>query len=133
MGISIGLTRLFYVLGEQGMLNDQLPTAPADVLILPMTEDLHAAVTLATQLRNAGVRTQLYTEQKKFKAKMNYADKLGVPFVIFLGEDEIAKEQVTVKDMTSGEQMTDALNVVYDCVIAKGLAERNRGKVIVEK
>ena len=101
--------------------------------ILPMTEDLHAAVTLATQLRNAGVRTQLYTEQKKFKAKMNYADKLGVPFVIFLGEDEIAKEQVTVKDMTSGEQMTDALNVVYDCVIAKGLAERNRGKVIVEK
>ena len=133
VGISIGLTRLFYVLGEQGMLNDQLPTAPADVLILPMTEDLHAAVTLATQLRNAGVRTQLYTEQKKFKAKMNYADKLGVPFVIFLGEDEIAKEQVTVKDMTSGEQMTDALNVVYDCVIAKGLAERNRGKVIVEK
>ena len=133
VGISIGLTRLFYVLGEQGMLNDHLPTAPADVLILPMTEDLHAAVTLATQLRNAGVRTQLYTEQKKFKAKMNYADKLGVPFVIFLGEDEIAKEQVTVKDMTSGEQMTDALNVVYDCVIAKGLAERNRGKVIVEK
>ena len=133
VGISIGLTRLFYVLGEQGMLNDQLPTAPADVLILPMTEDLHAAVTLATQLRNAGVRTQLYTEQKKFKAKMNYADKLGVPFVIFLGEDEIAKEQVTVKDMTSGEQMTDTLNVVYDCVIAKGLAERNRGKVIVEK
>ena len=133
VGISIGLTRLFYVLGEQGMLNDQLPTSPADVLILPMTEDLHAAVTLATQLRNAGVRTQLYTEQKKFKAKMNYADKLGVPFVIFLGEDEIAKEQVTVKDMTSGEQMTDALNVVYDCVIAKGLAERNRGKVIVEK
>ena len=132
VGISIGLTRLFYVLGEQGMLNDQLPTAPADVLILPMTEDLHAAVTLATQLRNAGVRTQLYTEQKKFKAKMNYADKLGVPFVIFLGEDEIAKEQVTVKDMTSGEQMTDTLNVVYDCVIAKGLAERNRGKVIVE-
>ena len=133
VGISIGLTRLFYVLGEQGMLNDQLPTSPADVLILPMTEDLHAAVTLATQLRNAGVRTQLYTEQKKFKAKMNYADKLGVPFVIFLGEDEIAKEQVTVKDMTSGEQMTDTLNVVYDCVIAKGLAERNRGKVIVEK
>ena len=133
VGISIGLTRLFYVLGEQGMLNDQLPTAPADVLILPMTEDLHAAVTLATQLRNAGVRTQLYTEQKKFKAKMNYADKLGVPFVIFLGEDEIAKEQVTVKDMISGEQMTDTLNVVYDCVIAKGLAERNRGKVIVEK
>ena len=133
VGISIGLTRLFYVLGEQGLLNPDLPTAPADVLILPMTAELTPAIQLSTRLRAVGVRTQLYTEQKKFKAKMNYADKLGVPFVIFLGEDEIAKEQVTVKDMTSGEQMTDALNVVYDCVIAKGLAERNRGKVIVEK
>ena len=64
VGISIGLTRLFYVLGEQGMLNDALPTAPADVLVIPMTEDLSAAVALATQLRSAGVRTQLYTEQK---------------------------------------------------------------------
>ena len=93
VGISIGLTRLFYVLGEQGMLNADLPTAPADVLILPMTEDLSAAVTLATQLRDAGVRTQLYTEQKKFKAKMNYADKLGVPYVVFLGEDEIDRQR----------------------------------------
>ena len=57
-----------------------------------MTEDLSAAITLATQLRDAGVRTQLYTEQKKFKAKMNYADKLGVPYVVFLGEDEIAQD-----------------------------------------
>ena len=49
VGISIGLTRLFYVLGEQGMLNPALPTAPADVLILPMTADLAPAVTLATR------------------------------------------------------------------------------------
>ena len=85
VGISIGLTRLFYVLGEQGMLNPELPTAPADVLILPMTAELTPAIQLATRLRAAGVRTQLYTEQKKFKAKMNYADKLGVPYVVFLG------------------------------------------------
>ena len=70
VGISIGLTRLFYVLGEQGMLNPQLPTAPADVLVLPMTEDLSGAIALATFLRSQGIRTQLYTEQKKFKAKM---------------------------------------------------------------
>ena len=133
VGISIGLTRLFYVLNEQGMLSDETVSAPADALVIPMSENLGYSIAAATALRDAGVRTQLYCEQKKFKAKMNYADKLGVPFVIFLGEDEIAKEQVTVKDMTSGEQMTDALNVVYDCVIAKGLAERNRGKVIVEK
>ncbi len=105
VGISIGLTRLFYVLGEQGMLNPEVPTAPADALILPMTEDLSAAVTLATQLRSAGLRAQLYTEPKKFKAKMNYADKLGVPFVLFLGDDEIRDGIVSVKNMKSGEQV----------------------------
>jgi len=132
VGISIGLTRLFYVLGEQGMLNGDLPTAPADVLILPMTEDLSAAVTLATRLRDAGIRTQLYTEQKKFKAKMNYADKTGVPYVMFLGEDEIAKGVIACKDMTSGEQTTlDFAGTLAR--VQEGLAERNRGKVIVEK
>ncbi len=89
VGISIGLTRLFYVLGEQGMLNPDLPTAPADVLILPMTEDLDGAISLATTLREAGIRTQLHCEQKKFKQKMSYADKLSIPYVIFLGEDEL--------------------------------------------
>ncbi|MBE6909305.1 MAG: histidine--tRNA ligase [Ruminococcaceae bacterium] len=104
VGISIGLTRLFYVLGEQGMLNGDVPTAPADVLILPMTEDFSDAVALATMLRGRGLRTQLYTEAKKFKAKMSYADKLGVPFVLFLGEDEIANGVVTCKNMKTGEQ-----------------------------
>ena len=132
VGISIGLTRLFYVLGEQGMLNPDLPTAPADALILPMTEDLSAAVTLATRLRDAGIRTQLYTEQKKFKAKMNYADKTGVPYVLFLGEDEIKVGVIACKDMTSGEQTT----LPFDKTLSRiqvGLAERNKGKVIVEK
>ncbi|MBQ1804670.1 MAG: histidine--tRNA ligase, partial [Oscillospiraceae bacterium] len=87
VGISIGLTRLFYVLGEQGMLNPDVPTAPTDALILPMTQDLAPAIALATALRAQGIRTQLYTEQKKFKGKMNYADKLRVPYVLFLGED----------------------------------------------
>ena len=106
VGISIGLTRLFYVLGEQGLLNPDLPTAPADVLILPMTAELSPAVTLATRLRTAGVRTQLYTEQKKFKAKIQYADKLHIPYVIFLGEDEVAAGTVSLKDLRSGEQIT---------------------------
>ena len=132
VGISIGLTRLFYVLGEQGMLNSDLPTAPADVLILPMTEDLSAAVTLATKLRDAGIRTQLYTEQKKFKAKMNYADKTGVPYVLFLGEDEIKAGVIACKDMTSGEQTTLPFDETLSRIRA-GLAERNKGKVILEK
>jgi histidyl-tRNA synthetase len=104
VGISIGLTRLFYVLGEQGMLNPDAPAASADALILPMTDDLSAAVALATKLRERGLRTQLYTEAKKFKAKMSYADKLGVPFVLFLGEDEISAGVVSCKNMRSGEQ-----------------------------
>ena len=132
VGISIGLTRLFYVLGEQGLLNPDLPTAPADVLILPMTAELSPAVTLATRLRAAGVRTQLYTEQKKFKAKMSYADKLGVPYVVFLGDDEIAGNVVACKDMTSGEQTALPFAETL-ALIQTGLAKRNEGAVILEK
>ena len=104
VGISIGLTRLFYVLDEQGLLNPARLTAPAEVLILPMTDDPAPAVELATALRESGVRTQIYFEGKKFKQKMAYADKLGVPFAAILGEDEIAQGKVSLKDMTTGEQ-----------------------------
>ena len=106
VGISIGLTRLFYVLDEQGLLNDEVRTAPADVLVLPMTEDLSFALRAATALRGEGVRTQLYTEKKKMKAKMTYADRLGIPFVVFVGDDEIASGKLAVKNMVSGEQVS---------------------------
>ena len=132
VGISIGLTRLFYVLGEQKMLNPDLPTAPADVLVIPMTEDLAPAISLSTKLRAAGIRTQLYTEQKKFKAKMSYADRLGVPYVIFLGDDEIAAGVVACKDMASGEQTKLSADDTL-ALIRKGIDEKNSGKVIVEK
>ena len=129
VGISIGLTRLFYVLGEQGMLNPELNTAPADVLILPMTEDLSAAIALATELRENGVRAQLHCEEKKFKQKISYADKLGIPYVIFLGEDEINAGVVACKDMLTGEQTKlDAKATIYR--IKAGLDARNRGFVI---
>ena len=132
VGISIGLTRLFYVLGEQGMLNPALPTAPADVLILPMTEDLSPAIALATELRSAGIRTQLHCEEKKFKAKMSYADKLGIPYVVFLGEDEIRDSVVACKDMATGEQTKLTVPATIER-IREGLAERARGAVILEK
>ncbi|MBD5084220.1 MAG: histidine--tRNA ligase [Clostridiales bacterium] len=118
VGISIGLTRLFYVLEEQGYLNDQLNTAPADVLILPMTDDLSPAIAFATKLRQAGVRAQLYTEQKKFKQKMSYADRLGVPFAAFLGEDEIAQGKVSLKDMATGEQKLLDVDEAAQAVLA---------------
>jgi len=130
VGISIGLTRLFYVLGEQGMLNPHLPTAPADVLILPMTEDLSAAIALATQLRENGIRTQVHFEDKKFKQKVGYADKLSIPYAIFLGEDEINAGVVACKDMATGEQTKlDAAATIYR--IKAGLAQREQGAVIL--
>lgn len=132
VGISIGLTRLFFVLEDQGYLNDQLNTAPADALILPMTEDLSAAIALATQLRSAGVRTQLYGEQKKFKQKMSYADKLGVPYVIFLGEEEIASGVVAVKNMRTGEQVKVSPDEAVKLIQA-GLELLNQGTPIVDK
>ena len=104
VGISIGLTRFFYVLSEQGLLAEESVGASCDALVLPMTEDLSAAIAAAAALRREGLRVQLYTEKKKFKAKMNYADKIGVPYVVFLGEDEIAEGVLSVKDMRSGEQ-----------------------------
>ena len=104
VGISIGLTRLFFVLEDQGYLNDNLNTSPADVLILPMTDDLGPAIQLATYLRDRRLQVQVYGEQKKFKQKMSYADKLGVPYVILLGEDEIKQGKYTLKDMRTGEQ-----------------------------
>ena len=124
VGISIGLTRLFYVLDEQGLLNPELPSAPADALVLPMTADPAPAIALAEQLRGAGIRVQLYGEQKKFKQKMSYADKIGVPYAIFLGEDEINAGMCSVKDMRSGEQVLltaeDAANLIKAGISAGG-------------
>ena len=132
VGISIGLTRLFYVLGEQNMLNDALPTAPADCLLLPMTEDLGAAVRLATQFRNAGIRTQIYAEQKKFKAKIGYADKLHIPYVVFLGEDEIARGECSVKNLQTGQQQSLSVEAAI-ALIREGITAMSQDSVIIEK
>ena len=131
VGISIGLTRLFYVLNEQGLLSDDIVTAPCDALVIPMTEDAGFAISAATALRAGGVRTQLYGEKKKFKAKMSYADKLKVPFVVLVGEDEINEGVLSVKNMQTGEQVklspADAAEH-----IAAVIKERNSGAVIKE-
>ena len=131
VGISIGLTRLFYVLDEQGLLNPDLSSAPADALVLPMTADPAPAIALAQQLRDAGIRVQLYGEQKKFKQKMSYADKLGVAYAVFLGEDEIAQGKCSVKDMRTGEQVAVTADEAA-ALIRQGLAA-NSGPIILEK
>ena len=131
VGISIGLTRLFYVLDEQGLLNPALPSAPADALVLPMTAEPAPAIALAETLRSAGLKVQLYGEQKKFKQKMAYANKLAVPFAVLLGEDEIAEGMCSVKNMITGEQVklspADAAQYIKDALSA------NNGPIILEK
>jgi len=131
VGISIGLTRLFYVLDEQNLLNPALPSAPADVLVLPMTAEPGPAIALAQALRAGGLKVQLYGEQKKFKQKMAYANKLGVPFAVLLGEDEIAEGKCSVKNMLTGEQVKltpdEAAAFIKDALAA------NNGPVILEK
>ncbi|MBQ9269992.1 MAG: histidine--tRNA ligase [Oscillospiraceae bacterium] len=132
VGISIGVTRLFYVLDEQGYLSDEGVTAPADALVLSMTGDMAPAISAATALRDAGIRTQIYTEQKKFKAKMSYCAKLGIPFAVLLGEDEIAENKLSVKNFETGEQVTVPTEEAI-ALIRAALAEKNRGTVITEK
>ena len=130
VGISIGLTRLFYVLDEQGLLNPELPSAPADALVLPMG-DIAPAISLAEELRSHGLRVQLYCEQKKFKQKMAYANKLEVPFAVLLGEDEIAEGKCSVKNMITGEQVK--LTPTEAAEHIKAALANNSGAVILEK
>jgi histidyl-tRNA synthetase len=130
VGISIGLTRLFYVLGEQGLLSEETVSSPCDVLVIPMTEDLSYAISAAAQLRRSGIRTQLYSENKKFKAKMSYADKIGVPYIVLIGEDEINEGVISLKDMTTGEQRKLSVEAASIDIISE-LEERAAAPVIL--
>jgi histidyl-tRNA synthetase len=103
VGISIGLTRLFDQLCKKGVLNPGVST-PTRVLILPMMEDMAPSLSLATQLRNNGIPTEISFVQGKMKKRLGYADKLGIPFAVFIGEDEVAKGTYTLKDLKTGTQ-----------------------------
>ena len=103
VGISIGATRLFYQLNKAGLLGN--PRSSVDVMFAELSTDLRSkCFELANDLRSVGIKTCVWTEGTKFKKQMTYADKAGIPYVIFLGEDEMAKKQAKVKDMQSGEQ-----------------------------
>ena len=130
VGISIGLTRLFYVLDEQGLLNPELPTAPCDALVLPMGVEAAPAAALAQTLRSAGLRVQLYGENKKFKQKMAYADKLGVKFAVLLGTDELEAGKCSVKNMVTGEQITVTPQEAAAHILQ---SLSNNGPIILEK
>ena len=102
VGISIGLTRLFYKLNELNLIKTEKKSI-SDVLIIPMVEDLKVPISVANTLRNKGVNTEIYLNDKKLKAKFKYADKLNIPYVIVIGEDEITNNEIKIKDMKTGE------------------------------
>ena len=103
VGVSIGLTRLFYKLNELNIIKAEKKSV-ADILIIPMVENLEEPIKLATKLRNVGINTEIYLNDKKLKAKFKYADKLEIPYVIVIGEDEIKSGKITLKDMKTGAE-----------------------------
>lgn len=104
VGISIGLTRLFYILNDKKYLTDAYDSA-CDVMILPMTEDNSHAISTSAVLRKMGIKVQASFEGGKMKARLNYANKLKIPYVIFIGDDEINEGVVALKNMDSGAQV----------------------------
>ena len=103
VGISIGLTRLFYKLNELNLIKVGKKSV-AEVLIIPMLEDLSTPIKIANNLRKKGINTEIFLNDKKLRAKMKYADKLEIPYIIVVGEDEIKSGIVKIKNMMTGEE-----------------------------
>ena len=104
MGISIGLSRLFYQLREAGILKNSDRGSTTELLIIPMADTVEYAMETASALREAGINTEVYLNEGKMGKKFSYADKLGIRFVSVIGEDEMHSGMLRVKNMASGEQ-----------------------------
>ncbi len=104
VGVSIGLTRLFYKLNELNIVKEEEQSI-SKVLVVSMDEKYqNRALEVADSLRKAGINTDVYLEDKKIKAKFKYADKLKIPYVAVIGENEEEHGTVSLKNMVSGEQ-----------------------------
>ena len=118
VGISIGLTRLFYKLNELQLIKSD-KYSMSDILIIPMTEDMTKSIELASNLRKEGINTEVYLNDKKLKAKFKYADKLKIPYVVVIGEDEINSNTIKIKKMNTGEEIAVELDAKKICEIIK--------------
>ena len=104
VGVSIGLTRLFYKLNELNIVKEEEQSI-SKILVVSMDEKYqNKALETADALRKAGINTDVYLEDKKIKAKFKYADKLKIPYVAVIGESEAEHGTVSLKNMVSGEQ-----------------------------
>lgn len=106
VGLSIGLTRLFYQFQELGLV-EKYRKKFTDCLVIPMDEKLNFyAIEIANNLKNQGYKVDIYLEDGKFKKKINYADKIGVKKVLIIGQEEFENKMVSVKNMEDGEQVS---------------------------
>ena len=104
VGISIGLTRLFYNLKELGLLNNDTAKSISKVDIVTMGVGIENAIEIANTLRDNNIKTEIYKEESKTKNKFSYANGLEIPYMIIIGEDEVNKGKYTIKNMITGEQ-----------------------------
>ncbi|MGH4051367.1 MAG: histidine--tRNA ligase [Clostridium sp.] len=118
VGISIGLTRLFYQLNEVGFFKNDTSTCITKALVIPQGNNMDYAISFAKDLRDKGVITEIYLEESKMAKKLGYANKLGIPFAIFIGDTEYQNKTATVKNMLTGLQTTVDFDGVYEIIIA---------------
>ena len=112
VGISIGLSRFFYQIDKENIIENENKSI-AKVLVVSMDDSqIGYALDTAAKLRDAGINTEVFLEDKKLKAKFKYADKLHIPYVAVIGEEEMKNNTVTLKDMTTGEQKTFTISEI---------------------
>ncbi|MBU5669785.1 histidine--tRNA ligase [Peptoniphilus sp. MSJ-1] len=114
VGLSIGLSRLFYQLNEAGIISSEEKSL-IDLLILPMDDCINEGLKLVRELRENGIRVTIYTEEAKLKKKFKYADQTKVDYVIVLGEEEIQNRKYSLKNMHSGDQV----EITFDELVEK--------------
>lgn len=105
VGIAIGLTRLFFQLNNKKIINAD-DKSISKVMVISMVDDFSKSIRIASELRKNGINTLLYTDNAKIKNQFKYANRLNIPYVIVIGEDEIANNVVSLKNMKTGEQKT---------------------------
>ena len=113
VGVSIGLTRLFYKLSELNIIKEENKSI-SKVLVVSMTENTDRALEVGAKLREAGINADVYLEDKRIKAKFKYADKLQIPYVAIIGEEEEKKGTISLKKMETGEQVEMRIEQVIE-------------------
>lgn len=113
VGISIGLTRLFFQLTDNKII-EAGNRAISKVMIVSMVDDFSKSIEVATKLREKGINTQVYTDKTKIKNQFKYANKLNIPYVIIIGEDEVRDNTVSLKNMETGEQVVMNIDEVIE-------------------